>query len=345
MPLKLTTVGSVLTVFATTLACVQTVPFESLPDTDSEAVPADVPASISQVPSSLASVTQGPASAVTENLLTCSTRGSRVSAVGTITATDGTDWIVPADNNFETGPKAFDLYNECSQTTYDSLQEVDLDSVPVVEIDSDGEIITGYIFADNYFELYVNGELVAVDAVPFTPFNSSVVRFKVKRPITYAVKLIDWEENLGVGAESIRGSAYHAGDGVVVANFVDGAGGSTVTDATWKAQTFYIAPLENPESVREVGAVRDSSEANADNLSCDESCYAVHYPIPEGWFSDSFDDGAWPEAVTYTNESVGVNNKASYTNFSDVFIGADAQFIWSSNLVLDNLVLVRKTVE
>ena len=49
--------------------------------------------------------------------------------------------------------------------------------------------------------------------------------------------------------------------------------------------------------------------------------------------------------MTYSNAAVGVDNKPSYTNFSEIFIGAEAQFIWSSNLVLDNLVLVRKTVE
>ncbi|MEL6605822.1 MAG: hypothetical protein AAFP20_21635 [Cyanobacteria bacterium J06614_10] len=268
-------------------------------------------------------------------------RGARISAVGAITAADGTDWTVPAENNFESGPKAADLYNECSQTTYNTIQEVDLESIPVTEIDSEGAIITGYIFADNYFELYINGELVAVDPVPFTPFNSSIVRFKAKRPITYAVKLVDWEENLGLGTESNRGSDYHPGDGGFVASFSDG----TVTDASWKAQTFYIAPLEAPDSARENGAIRDSSEANVDGLSCDASCYALHYPIPENWFSDSFDDGDWPDAVTYTNATVGVDNKPSYTNFSEIFTGADAQFIWSSNLVLDNLVLVRKTVE
>ncbi|EAY25434.1 hypothetical protein M23134_06693 [Microscilla marina ATCC 23134] len=36
-----------------------------------------------------------------------------------------------------------------------------------------------------------------------------------------------------------------------------------------------------------------------------------------------------------------------YTNFSDVFDNAtqNAQFIWSTNIVLDNVVIVRKTVE
>ncbi|MEO0537216.1 MAG: hypothetical protein AAF215_25590 [Cyanobacteria bacterium P01_A01_bin.123] len=337
---KLATLSFVITVLLISFSCTLTSPLEGVQDTPPTA--ADVSDPISQVPSPLGSTTQGRAPIIIiENLLNCSMSGARISAVGTITAADGTDWIVPAENNFEAGPKAADLYNECLQITYNSVQEVDLESIPVAEIDPDGEIITGYIFADNYFELYVNGELVAVDPVPFTPFNSSIVRFRVKKPITYAVKLIDWEENLGLGTESNQGSDYHPGDGGFVASFSDG----TVTDASWRAQTFYIAPLENPQSVREDGNVRDSSDANAESPNCDESCYALHYPVPEDWFSESFDDAGWPEAVTYSNETVGVNNKRSYTNFSDVFIGANAEFIWSSNLVLDNLVLARKTVQ
>ena len=60
-----------------------------------------------------------------------------------------------------------------------------------------------------------------------------------------------------------------------------------------------------------------------------------------------FDDSVWPAAATFTNDTVGVKNKESFMNFKDVFDteGADADFIWSSNLVLDNLVLLRKTVK
>jgi hypothetical protein len=103
-------------------------------------------------------------------------------------------------------------------------------------IDPDGQVITGFIFADNYFELYVNGHLVAVDAVSFTSFNSSVARFIAKRPITYAVRLVDWKKNLGLGSENNRGIKYHAGDGGFVANCSDG----TKTDSSCMAQTFYI---------------------------------------------------------------------------------------------------------
>ncbi len=51
---------------------------------------------------------------------------------------------------------------------------------------------TGYLFADNYFELYVNGVVVGKDRVPFTEINSSIVPFRVLRPFTFAGKLVDW---------------------------------------------------------------------------------------------------------------------------------------------------------
>jgi len=283
------------------------------------------------------SISQGFATTLIETLLDCA--GGRMSPVGLSTASDGTEWTVPAVNQFQTGPYASDLFNECSGVTLATIDALSLEEIPIVEVDADGEVITGYLFADNYFELYVNGTLIAVDPVPFTPFNSCVVRFKAKRPITYAVKLVDWEENSGLGTEENRGNPYHAGDGGFVANFSD----STHTNTDWKAQSFYISPLEDPSLVIEQpDGTHDSSNASA-TPNCENNCYALHYPVPSNWFSPEFDDSHWPDATTYTNETVGVDNKPSYTNFSDVFIGSGAVFIWSSNLVLDNEVLVRYT--
>ena len=65
--------------------------------------------------------------------------------------------------------------------------------------------------------------------------------------------------------------------------------------------------------------------------------------MPPNWFAKSFNDGGWPAATTYTEATVGVNNKPAYTNFIPQFSGAGAQFIWSSNLILDNEVIVRFT--
>src|SRR5262249_49412458 len=169
-------------------------------------------------------VTQGLAKMVNENLFKCEVelRNYRISAVGTIAADNGTVLTVPAQTAYQTGPKLADLFNECSKTTPAKLADASLENVPVVEIDPDGEVITGYVVADNYFELYVNGKLIGVDPIPFTPFNSAIVRFKANRAYTYALKAVDWEARLGLGMETNRGTDWHAGDGGLIARFSDG---------------------------------------------------------------------------------------------------------------------------
>lgn len=278
------------------------------------------------------SVTQGIGKSTINSLYSCS--GGRVTSVGTITSTDGKLWTVPAETNFSTATKLTDLFNECTGVKPTSISQVDLAKVPTVVIDADGEVITGYIHGDNYYELYVNGKLVGVDAVPYTPFNSSVVKFKAKRPIKYAVKLVDWEENLGIGSEANGGNAYYPGDGGFIAKFSDG----TSTSSAWKAQTFYVAPLADINCVTETGNSRISSSCS-NSPSSGAKSYALHWEIPSTWFSSDYDFSKWPSATTFTEAQVGV--KPAYSNFTSSFSGS--QFIWSSNLILDNLVVLRFT--
>jgi hypothetical protein len=293
------------------------------------------------------SVTQGLAKKIIDNLYKCPVEvaNHRISAVGTITSLDGKTWTVPAETAFQTGPKGSDLYNDCTGVTPSKTSEVSTANVAVTVLDADGEVITGYIVADNYFEFYVNGKLIAVDPVPFTPFNSVVVKFKAKRPITYAFKVVDWEEDLGLGTETNFGnkSRYYQGDGGLIARFSDG----TVTDSTWKAQSFYIAPLKSPDDVIEKGNEHDTTKLGrihprAPKPGCEEKCFAVHYPIPANWAAPNFDDGKWPRAYEYTDEDIGVTSVKGYTNFPELFEGS--RWIWSLNLVFDNLILARKTV-
>lgn len=284
-------------------------------------------------------VTQGRASKLLDNLLPTTVKGSRVSAVGSIQSADGRAWTVPAATLFQTAAKAADLYNEVTGVTPPNIGAVNLEAVPIVEVDPGGELVTGYLFADNYFELYVNGKLVAVDPVPYTPFNSAVVRFRARRPISYAVRLVDWEENLGLGMELNGGNAYHPGDGGFMASFSDG----TVTDGRWQAQSFYIAPLDDPALVVERADGGHDSSAASLSPTRREDAYALHYPLPEDWSDPAYDACPWPAASTYSEAAVGVDNKPAYTNFPAQFSRSGAQFIWSSNLVLDNEVIVRYT--
>ena len=117
------------------------------------------------------SITQGLGMTVVGSLYTCA--GGRVSAVGNIISTDTKSWVLPAENNFSLANKLPDLFNECNAKSPASMAQVDTAKIPTTVIDLDGEIITGFIYGDNYFELYVNGKLAGVDAVPFTPFNSA----------------------------------------------------------------------------------------------------------------------------------------------------------------------------
>lgn len=199
--------------------------------------------------------------------------------------------------------------------------------------------------ADNYFELYVNGKLVAADPLPYTPFNSAIVRFRVKKPYTYAFKVVDWEEKLGLGMEWFPPNHdWWTGDGGLIARFSDGV----VTDGSWRAQTFYIAPLMSPDQVVERGNIHDTSalgrfHPEAKQPTCRDKCFAVHYPIPANWSKPSFNDGQWPAAFEYTDAQIGISPALiSYTKYPQAFQGA--RWIWSNNLVFDNLVLARKTV-
>ena len=192
----------------------------------------------------LPSWTTGPAQTLDPSLYECQGSRARVSAVGRITSEDGQTWIVPAETHFESADKAADLFNQCSGVEHRSLADLDLGTIPLM--DAGGvEVFTAYVFADNYFELYVNGRLLAVDAVPFTPFNSSVIRFKANRPFSVAVMGVDWEENLGLGSESNRGGLPSRRRRPGCRD--QGRRGKTVatTNSTWRAQTFYTAPLDD----------------------------------------------------------------------------------------------------
>ncbi|AWV96902.1 hypothetical protein [Arcticibacterium luteifluviistationis] len=297
-----------------------------------------------------ASVSQGIATTITEDIYSCE-RG-RKTDVGEITSTDGKKWTVPAQTNYTNNdfPFSADLFNSCEGKNYATTKEAlsNFNDSNIIEIDKEGEIFTAYIFADNYFEMYVNGVAVGKDKVPFTEFNSSIVKFKVQKPFTIAMKLVDWEEHLGVGCEANRGKAFHAGDGGMVAVIKDEQNNIiTTTNENWKAQTFYTAPIIDLSCVSEDGNYRYSKNCDTNGGQDGTSFYALHWETPTDWMKTNFDDSNWPNASTFTNQTIGVDNKPSYTNFTSIFDDAenDAEFIWSTNVVLDNEVLVRYTVK
>ncbi len=164
------------------------------------------------------------------------------------------------------------------------------------------------VYADNWFVLYVNGRLTAVDSIPFTPHNVISVDILPAYPMTIAVLVKD-------NADPKTGLEYgnRIGDGGFVLKFADG----TVTDATWKARSFFRGPLDG-----------DTKNPRVE-----------HTPLPENWWMPEFDDSGWGQAREFTAERV--NPKEPY--YAADFAGA--KFIWTADLDLDNTVVFRKRVE
>lgn len=295
------------------------------------------------------SVTQGFGNTSNPNIYTCP--NGRTPALGSISGSGNQTWVLPADVNFlnPVFPEAPDLHNPCNGATYANVNSAlaVLDGSEIVNIDPDGEVITAFVFADNYFEMYVKGVPVGRDKAPYTQFNSSLIRFRVKRPFSVAMLLVDWEEHLGIGTEASGPSPYHAGDGGMVAVFREESGAVIEKTGThWKAQTYYTSPVKNLSCLSESGNQRLSGNCDTQDGTDGSSWFGVHWPRPVNWNAADFNASGWPAALEYTNAEIGVNNKPAYTNFTDVFDqpGEDAVFIWSSNVILDNEVLVHTTV-
>lgn len=170
------------------------------------------------------------------------------------------------------------------------------------------DTIKANIYADNWFILYINNKLTAVDSIDFIPHNVVSVDILPEYPMTIAVMAKD-------NADPKTGMEYgtNIGDGGFILKFSDG----TVTNAQWKAKSFFTGPID-----RDIKSPR-----------------VKHEPIPENWWAVDFDDRGWNPAVEYTEERV--NPKESYykADFKD------ARFIWTADLDLDNTVIFRHRVE
>ena len=165
------------------------------------------------------------------------------------------------------------------------------------------DTIKANIYADNWFMLYVNGELVAVDSIKFIPHNVISVDMLPTYPMTIAVMAKD-------NADPKTGMEYantNIGDGGFILKFGDG----TVTNASWKAKAFSKGPID-----------RDAKNPRVENI-----------PIPESWYAIDFDDSSWGKAKEYTEEEVGPKQPFFEYDFKG------AKFIWSDDIDLDNTVL------
>jgi hypothetical protein len=170
------------------------------------------------------------------------------------------------------------------------------------------DTVKAAVYADNNFQLYINGQLTAVDSITFIPHNVISVDILPSYPMTIAVIARD-------NADPKTGMEYantNIGDGGFILKFGDG----TVTSGAWKALVVSSGPIGG-----------DTKNPRVEST-----------PLPDNWFAVGFDDSAWPKAVEYSEDEV--DPKQPY--FEHDFAGA--KFIWSGDLALDNTVLFRHVV-
>ena len=165
------------------------------------------------------------------------------------------------------------------------------------------------VYADNWFKLYINGKLVAVDSIDFMPHNLISVDILPEFPMTIAVMAKD-------GGNAETGLEYNnsnIGDG----GFILKIGSDIVTDSSWKAKNFFFGPIDGDKDNPRV----------------------QHLDIPDNWHAIDFDDSSWEQATEYAESVVRPRGTFSETDFDG------AKFIWTNDLDLHNTIIFRKRVE
>jgi len=184
------------------------------------------------------------------------------------------------------------------------------------------------VWADNWFSLTVNGELIGEDSVPITTersFNAETFTFEATYPLTIAVEAKDFKET-DSGLEYIGENNQQMGDGGLILQITDQDTGAIVatTSEEWRALVIHEAPLNKD--------CEDSSDP-------DNDCESRIVDAPSGWTDVDFDDSAWTNATAWSSSDVGPKD-----GYDEISWSSSAQLIWGTDLESDNTVLVRFAV-
>lgn len=187
---------------------------------------------------------------------------------------------------------------------------------------------TAEVWADNWFELYVNGKRVGQDSVPYKTersFNADRVQFTASYPLTIGLVAKDYVENAS-GLEYIGTSKQQIGDGGIILQIRETTSKRlvAVTNSSWKTFVANRAPT-NPECVTSTAPLT--------------ACKASTRVAPKTWLAATFNANSWVTATEYTEETVGVKE-----GYLQVSWDPSAKLVWSADLKLDNVVLFRKRV-
>lgn len=193
------------------------------------------------------------------------------------------------------------------------------------------EIMSANVWADNWFEMRINGAQVAEDSVPITTersFNAENFTFEAERPFVIGLVAKDFKEN-DTGLEYIGTNRQQMGDGGVILQIKDAAGETiVVSDDSWQCLVIHSAPLDK------------SCEKSSNPVAGEGACTFEASEEPVGWDMAGFVPADWPQADVYSAREVDPKD-----GYDEVSWSNDAELIWGPDLEQSNTVLCRLTVE
>jgi hypothetical protein len=219
-----------------------------------------------------------------------------------------------------------------SQTTSDDsaavASEDGVETSEGSEVAAGSPSFTAEVWADNWFALYVNGELVGEDSVPITTersFNAETFTFQAEYPLTIAIEAKDFKET-DSGIEYIGQPNQQMGDGGLIVQITDQATGEIIaaTDDQWAALVVHRAPVNT-------GCEKDQDP--------DATCEFESIEAPADWASVGFDESLWSAATEWSEGDVGPKD-----GYDEISWNSAARLIWGSDLEVDNTILLRRTV-
>lgn len=193
------------------------------------------------------------------------------------------------------------------------------------------ETLSADVWADNWFEMRIDGAQVAEDSVSITTersFNAESFTFEAERPFMISLVAKDFKEN-DTGLEYIGSRRQQMGDGGVILQIKDEAGEPVaVSDDGWQCLVIHSAPLDK------------SCEGSSNPVAGEGACTFEASDEPAGWDTADFDASDWPQADVYSAREVDPKDGYDQISWID-----GAELIWGPDLEQSNTVLCRLTVE
>lgn len=192
------------------------------------------------------------------------------------------------------------------------------------------EAYSADVWADNWFEMRVNGAQVAEDSVPITTersFNAESFVFEAERPFVIGLVAKDFKEN-DTGLEYIGTGRQQMGDGGLIAQIKDSSGATVaVSNSEWQCLVIHTAPLDK------------SCEGEANPVAGEGACAFEVMDEPDGWDQPGFDASHWSQASTFSESEVSPKD-----GYDRIDWATEARLIWGPDLEQSNTVLCRLTV-